>query len=161
MHDAQHPLTLSVLDRLLSPEDGEDEAALSEGALLARWKAGLHRDLAALLNARRRLASLPSSRFYQELASSSLNFGVPGQTAGALNDPQARQALCEELQRCIIMFEPRLKQVRVSLRSEASPGSQLALQIDAVLAEAGQEPVRFNTVVNSATGDVIITGDRE
>ncbi len=81
MRDSGMRVKLSVLDRLLddAPEMERDRPLSATDALTVLRRA-VRRDLEALLNARRRLFSIP--RVFQELQSSSLSFGLPDYTAG-------------------------------------------------------------------------------
>jgi type VI secretion system protein ImpF len=110
------------------------------------------------LNARRRLFSIP--RVFAELQSSSLSFGLPDYTAGAMNEDTAREVLRKEIERCIKLFEPRLVQVNVILMPRKDElDTTLQLKIDALLhADPAPEPISFDTIVNAATAEIEVTG---
>jgi type VI secretion system protein ImpF len=159
MRDSGMRVKLSVLDRLLddAPEMERDRPLSATDALTVLRRA-VRRDLEALLNARRRLFSIP--RVFQELQSSSLSFGLPDYTAGAMNEDSSRDALRREIERCIRLFEPRLVQVSVSLIPRKDElDTTLQLKIDALLhADPAPEPISFDTIVNAATAEIEVSG---
>jgi len=148
---------LPLLDRLLdeAPDDPIDPP-LSAAAAMAMLRASVQRDLEALLNARRRWQSWPVH--LDQLPLSSLGYGLPDFTAGALNDPAQREWLRAEIEATIRRFEPRLATLRVaSLDSRDPLEPRLRLRIEALLhAEPGDEPVTFETVVDATTAEVTL-----
>jgi type VI secretion system protein ImpF len=161
MRDSGMRVKLSVLDRLLddAPEMERDRPLSGTDALNVLRRA-VRRDLEALLNARRRLNSLPKA--LAELQNSSLSFGLPDYTAGAMNESGARELLRREVERCIKLFEPRLIQVNVTLVPRKDDlDTTLLLRIEALLqADPAPEPISFDTIVNAATAEVDVTGAR-
>jgi type VI secretion system protein ImpF len=159
MRDSGMRVKLSVLDRLLddAPEMERDRPLSGTEALTVLRRA-VRRDLEALLNGRRRLFSIP--RGYPELANSSLSFGLPDYSSGAMNEQGARELLRREIERCIKQFEPRLVHVSVSLVPRKDDlDATLQLKIDALLrADPVDEEISFDTIVNSATTEVEVTG---
>jgi len=159
MRESGARVKLSVLDRLLDDQpELERDRPLSATEALAVLRRAVRRDLEALLNARRRFASIPSA--YTELNNSSLVFGLPDYTAGAMNEPESRETLRREIERCIKLFEPRLVQVAVSLVPRANElDATLQLRIEALLhADPAPEPISFDTIVNAATAEIEVTG---
>ncbi len=160
VRDSGLRVKLSVLDRLLddAPEMERDRPLLGTDALTVLRRA-VRRDLEALLNARRRLWAIPRS--YPELANSSMSFGLPDYSAGAMNEPGAREALRRDIERCIKQFEPRLIHVSVLLLPRSDElDATLQLKIDALLhAEPVAEQISFDTIVNAATAEVEVTGE--
>jgi type VI secretion system protein ImpF len=159
MRDSGMRVKLSVLDRLLddAPEMERDRPLSGTDALTVLHRA-VRRDLEALLNARRRLWGIP--RAYPELANSSMSFGLPDYSAGAMNEQGAREVLRREIERCIKQFEPRLVHVSVSLLPRKDDlDTTLQMRIDALLrAEPVDEQISFDTIVNAATAEVEVTG---
>jgi len=159
MRDSGMRVKLSVLDRLLddAPEMERDRPLSGTDALTVLRRA-VRRDLEALLNARRRLWGIP--RAYPELANSSMSFGLPDYSAGAMNEQGAREVLRREIERCVKQFEPRLVHVSVSLLPRKDDlDTTLQLRIDALLrAEPVDEQISFDTIVNAATAEVEVTG---
>jgi type VI secretion system protein ImpF len=159
MRDSGMRVKLSVLDRLLddAPEMERDRPLSATDALTVLRRA-VRRDLEALLNARRRFFSIPA--VYKELLTSSMNFGLPDYTAGAMNEETSRENLRREIERCIRLFEPRLVQVAVSLMPRKDElDTTLQLKIDALLhADPAPEPISFDTIVNAATAEIEVAG---
>jgi type VI secretion system protein ImpF len=141
----------SLLDRLL------DDSADDRGQSLRALHAAVRRDLEALLNARRPWASIPDA--FAPLRASILGYGLPDYAAGAFNAPEAREALCREIAQTIRRFEPRLGDVSVDLvdRNRDSMDPILRVRIAATLrAEGLDEPVSFETLLDSTTTDLIV-----
>src|SRR6201986_1688663 len=94
----------SLLDRLLDwePEQTSDRP-MSAAQSVAALRRGVQRDLEALLNARRRWRSWPAHR--QQLAFSSIGYGIPDFASGVLNDPSQRARLCQEIEATIRRFD--------------------------------------------------------
>ncbi|WP_298264403.1 type VI secretion system baseplate subunit TssE [Acidocella sp.] len=159
MRDSGARVRLSVLDRLLddAPEMERDRPLSATDALIVLRRA-VRRDLEALLNARRRFASVPAA--FPELANSSFGFGLPDFTSGAMSELSAREALRKEIERSIRQFEPRLVQVSVILQQPRDElDTTLHFRIEALLhADPAPEPISFDTVVNAATTDIEVSG---
>jgi type VI secretion system protein ImpF len=148
---------LPLLDRLLESEStGSADATLSPNAALDILRGAVRRDLEALLNARRRRWPLPATA--PELPDSLLGYGIPDATSGSYALPEKREELARDVERVIRRFEPRLAQVRVTMRdSENELDRTLRLRIDAVLrAEPISEPVVFETVIEAVSHEVAV-----
>ena len=151
------PARLPLLDRLMDPEpDRAADAPLSAAESVERLRRSVHRDLEALLNARRPWRSVPDST--PALRLSPLGYGIPDFTAGAFNDRRQRDALRAEVEETIRRFEPRLTQVQVQLADDGDLlRSTLRLRIDALLrVDPAPEPIVFDTVVDTTTADVTL-----
>jgi type VI secretion system protein ImpF len=148
---------LPLLDRLIddAPEQRTDPP-LSPGDALRLLRRSVRRDLEALLNARRRWRSLPPH--LTELRTSSVGYGIPDFSAGALNDPRQRESLRAEIEMTIRRFEPRFAALSVSTVEGDDPlEPRLRLRIEAVLhAEPAIETVTFDTVVDTSTAEVTV-----
>jgi type VI secretion system protein ImpF len=148
---------LPLLDRLIddAPEQRTDPP-LSPGDALRLLRRSVRRDLEALLNARRRWRSLPPH--LTELRTSSVGYGIPDFSAGALNDPRQRESLRAEIEMTIRRFEPRFAAPSVSTVEGDDPlEPRLRLRIEAVLhAEPAIETVTFDTVVDTSTAEVTV-----
>ena len=159
MRDSGARVKLSVLDRLLddAPEMERDRPLSATDALTVLRRA-VRRDLEALLNARRRFASIPPA--YPELANSNYSFGLPDYTSGAMSEVSSREVLRKEIERCIRQFEPRLVQVSVLMMTPKDDlDTTLHFRIEALLhADPAPEPINFDTVVNAATTDIEVSG---
>ena len=112
---------------------------------VAYIRQSVKRDLEALLNTRR--CWLPSPSNLRELEKSVLGYGLPDFTVMELSTQEGRQWLCEEVERTIIRFEPRLARVQVAMKDTDTPMDRLLrLRIDAVLlVDPVPQPVAFDS----------------
>lgn len=156
--DSGLPLVPSLLDRLF-----DDEPDVTSGdPLWARTRSaseireGVRRDLEMLLNTIHTRPDLATSD--SELAESVLTFGLPDLTMRALDVADEQQALCVLIQRTINRFEPRLREVRVTIRPSADRLARaIQLQIDAVLhVDPLIERVAFDTLIESTGGNCVV-----
>ena len=105
----------SVLDRLLDDEpDNRREQPKSTGQSLRDLKLSVRRDLENLLNTRRRSVGWPSE--LEELEVSLADYGIPDFTGVNMGARSERERMRLEIERVIRRFEPRLKNVIVSLQ---------------------------------------------
>jgi len=148
---------LPLLDRLLDADPDATELPVPSAAeALEHLHRAVRRDLEALLNSRRRRVPLPSH--LRELPSSLINYGIPDPGSGAYAVAEMRHALVREVEATIRRFEPRLSQVKVTvLEAEDQLGGSLRMKVDAVLrADAVEEPVSFETLLEPVTRDVTV-----
>ncbi|MCU0626624.1 MAG: type VI secretion system baseplate subunit TssE [Gemmatimonadaceae bacterium] len=147
------PVTLSLLDRLLddapavtterAPGRTESEVALH---------AAVRRDLEWLLNARQ--PHQPDGARYPECAASALVFGLPDLSALSADSAEAPRAVARLIDAAIALGEPRLVNVRVSVRRREDTHSRdLHFLVEADL-RMDPQPVRvaFDTRLESVTG---------
>ena len=151
------PAQMPLLDRLLDlePERGTD-GSVTAVETVERLRRSVHRDLEALLNARRPWRSVTDA--VPALRLSPVGYGIPDFTAGAFNDRRQREALRAEVEETIRRFEPRLAQVQVQLADDGDLlRTTLRLRIDALLrVDPAPEPIVFDTVVDTTTADVTL-----
>jgi type VI secretion system protein ImpF len=151
------PFEAPLFDRLMDAEpEREHDRPSSPAESLALLRRSVHRDVEALLNARRPWRSLPSG--LDALRVSPVQYGMPDFTAGAFNERRQRERLCSEIEETIRRFEPRLEQVQVRLTHEVSLlHPTLQLRIDAVLlAHLTADPIVFDTTIDTTTADVTL-----
>jgi len=142
---------LSVLDRLLDDDpDRPQDRPSSPAETLAALRRAARRDLEALLNARQRWRSWAPE--LAELALSPINFGVPDFTAGYFGAEERREAFRRATETAIRAFEPRLRNVKVSLaKPQDDLDRTLRLRIDALMiADPEPEHVTFDTAFDAA-----------
>jgi len=148
---------LPLLDRLMDDApDQERDRVLSNAEVLNALRASVRRDLASLLNARRRWRSWPTG--LKELAASPVGYGLPDFAAGAFGEATRREALRREVEDTIRRFEPRFISLKVHLvaTDEVNSGT-LRLRIEALLdADPAPEPIGFDTVLDTARDDVVV-----
>jgi type VI secretion system protein ImpF len=143
----------SVLDRLMN------RGSATRGLTVRELQASVRRDVEALLNARRPWAPIPDR--FAPLRQTILGYGLPDYASGAFNAPAEREALCREIATAIRLFEPRLTHVSVTLRDRTdSMDPLLRIRIEALLrAEEADEPVAFDSLLDSTTADMILRAD--
>lgn len=155
---ASQRVRLPLLDRLLDADpDAPRDAPLTPALALETLHAAVRRDLEALLNARRRRWPLPVTA--PELLVSPLGYGIPDATSGAYALLERREELALEVERIIRRFEPRLLNVRVTLREgENELERTLRLRVDAMLrTDPIPEPVSFEAVIEAVSHEVRVT----
>ncbi|WP_426956432.1 type VI secretion system baseplate subunit TssE [Muricoccus radiodurans] len=158
MSDSTRPGSLRVrlplLDRLLdeAPEKTTESPPNATRALEV-LRAGVRRDLEALLNARRRRWLLPEH--LTELVTSPLGYGIPDATSGTYALEESREALAKEVEDVIRRFEPRLMNIQVVLRPSNDLDRTMRLRVTAVLrTDPVPEPISFDTVLEAVSHDV-------
>ena len=153
-------VTPSVLDRLidLEPRQAEDSPS-TRAQSVRRLRTAVRRDLEWQLNTRRNPDEAPES--LAELSQSVYNYGLPDFSAVSLNSPKDRGWLLVEVERTVALFEPRLKDVRVTLLDEPGVNRALHFQIEGMLQmDPAPEQVSFDTVLQLTNGEYQIRGDR-
>lgn len=160
-HPSNRELLLpSLLDRLL--DDNPEQSAESlwhEGQILKVIKRGLCRDLQQLLNARRPLDQVPEQ--FTELRTSLLNFGLPDLQSLEIREDRDLSTICRRIEEAIVVFEPRLKRVRVTPQSsdqERRPvDRRLRFVIQAELVvEPLRELVQLVSALDAGSGDFLV-----
>jgi type VI secretion system protein ImpF len=150
--DEKRPLASSILDRLMDEEPGNrKEQPRSVGQQLRELKSGLRRDLESLLNTRWRCRVWPPE--LDQLDVSLVNYGIPDFTGVNMSVPAERENLRIVIQRAIARFEPRLKNVVVTVMPNADPFDRvLRFRINGIMrAEPAPEPVTFDSELEPST----------
>lgn len=150
--DHDNKLTLSILDRLM-----EAEVRTTPDRQL---KASLRRDLEWLLNTRRIVEPPPESLV--ELNRSVYTYGLPDFSTYSLNSPKDRNKLLRALEFTIATYEPRLVGVKVTAVETPTQESRIIrFQIEGLLLkDPAPEQVSFDTVMQLATGEYQVKGER-
>jgi len=149
----------SLLDRL-SDDAPEVSKEPPENRLqtLSKLKQSVWRDLGALLNTRQE-AILDLANGFQEAGQSLIAYGLPDLLTYNFRDPQARGQICRILEQTLDQFEPRLKQVRVTLESPREHERALRFRVDAVLeVRPAREQVTFDAVLQLSSHKYEIEG---
>ena len=159
--DPDLTVTQSLLDRLIDrdPKSASD-GVTSRAQSVRLLKAALRRDLEWLLNSRRNPDAAPESM--PELSRSLYNYGLPDFAALSINSPKDRDRLLVELENTVAVFEPRLKDIRVSLldTQNAAGTRMLHFQIEGMLQmDPAPEQVSFDTVLQLTNGEYQIRGE--
>jgi type VI secretion system protein ImpF len=156
---ADQPLVPSVLDRLLDNEpEVSRESPRNHNQVLADLKVAVGRDLENLLNTRSRCLTWPPH--LEELSRSLVNYGIPDITGADLGPAKGREEFGRTLQSLLRQAEPRFKNVRVQVLTNADPLDRtLHFRIDAVLhADPAPEPVAFDSSLKAGTGVFEVKG---
>jgi len=143
--DARELPTESILNRLL-----EDVSPDGTGARIQSLRDGLRRDIEALLNTHQYCRKLPKE--LAELNASLLDYGMPHFLGLAAASGSARDQFRADVETALRRFEPRLKQVSVTLLDAAEDQERtLRFRIDAlVLAHPEPQAVSFDSVLEAA-----------
>ncbi len=147
----------SLLDRLidLDPES-LPELPVSDGEQIREFRAGLCRDLTALLNTRR--AAQDFDPGYAEAANSLLAFGVIDFTSHSLKKGTEQEQLRLSIERAVRQFEPRLERVTVSVAEADAQRLLLRFEISANLRTESGDPVVFDATVHRDSRRVAVSG---
>lgn len=152
-------LVPSLLDRLLddSPE-ASSEPASARMQDVRDLKAAVGRDLQALLNTRREaLDELPSD--YAEVTRSLVNYGLPDFSALSVVSMDDRGRMARVLEEAIVLFEPRLERVQVTLEPPRTHDQALRFRVEALLrVRPSPEPVTFDAVLQLSTQQYDVRG---
>jgi len=135
-----------LLDRLMSSTQAAPGSRA--GAALEQLKAGVARDLEALLNTR---AGCPPQIFddYPQARASILSYGLIDFAAFSLSSSEDRAAICASLKDAIERHEPRLRKVSATLHGSVN---RLDIVIHATLHVAGSaEAVDFDAVLQPSS----------
>jgi len=153
-------VTPSVLDRLidLEPRQAEDSPT-TRAQSVRRLKAALRRDLEWLLNSRRNPDAAPAA--LAELSQSLYNYGLPDFSSASFNSAKDRDWLLLEVEQTVALFEPRLKDVRVTfIETPSVTNRTLHFQIEGLLQmDPAPEQISFDTVLQLTNGDYQVRGE--
>ena len=147
------PLASSVLDRLIANLQSPSASSRQRSQVLSDLKKSVSRDLHNLLNTRTRCEKLPGE--CEGLEDSLANYGLP---EFAQADPADFQQSVKEV---ILRYEPRLKNVKVSLVKNSDPADRtLRFRIDASLyVEPALEPLVFESRRDPVTGTIEVKAE--
>ncbi len=152
----------SVLDRLIDNDPQvHREPPLTRNQLLRDLKLAVRRDLENLLNTR--IRCLPRPPELSELKQSLVTYGIPDLTGTALGSSKEREEFRRTIQSVILLYEPRLKKLYVSLRDQTEAIDRtIRFHIEAILqAEPAPEPVAFDSTLRLTTGSFEVKGESD
>lgn len=159
--EAESTVTQSLVDRLIDREpQNASDSYITRPQSVRQLKASLRRDLEWLLNSRQNPDAV--SEEFPELNRSLYNYGLPDFSSLSLNSPKDRNWLLRYLATTVETFEPRLRDVKVSLLETPSSTTRvLRFQIEALLMmDPAPEQVSFDTVLQLTSGEYQIRGER-
>ena len=143
----------SILDRLLDPEAGG--VGGRAGYSVAQMIDSVRRDLEDLLNTRRSVEDWPSD--FVEVSNSLLAYGMPDLSAFNAGAPREREELALLVRDAVMRFEPRLRDVRVSLAEAGNTQTPKAhFHIEARLRMEPALTVNFETILDVPAGHAAV-----
>jgi type VI secretion system protein ImpF len=153
---SRRTIRLSVLDRLIDNEpEVSTEVPLDDNQALRIIQAAVRRDLENLLNTRYRCVAWPPE--LKELDDSLINYGIPDFTASGLNAAQDSDILIKAIRFSILLFEPRLTDLRIERVQDDYVDRTFRFSIEGtLLIEDKTLRVRFNSSLESETGQFAI-----
>jgi type VI secretion system protein ImpF len=146
--NSEFDLVPSVLDRLIDNEpDVSTEPQVNRSVRVGQVKESVKRDLEWLLNTKRTIVEIPAE--LRHLNASLLTFGLPDFTHASLNRADDKRALQQAVEIVVRRFEPRLKDVAVTVLEAREFDRGLRFRIDAKLdIEPAPEAVSFDSVLD-------------
>jgi len=147
--DPTLPLTPSLLDRLIDPRTGGARGV--SGYSITQMVAAVRRDLEDLLNTRQSHTGL--SEAFKEVHQSLIAYGLPDLTSLNAITAQQRQEIGGLIEAVVARFEPRLKDIRVTMVDAGDNKDRtLKFRIDARLRLDPSPDVAFDTILELASG---------
>ena len=150
----------SLIDRLTdeNPRASADPRT-TYAESLRQFKLSVQRDLEWLLNTRR--TPEPPPEDLTELSRSVYNYGIPNVTSLSRDSLPARKRLLRQVEEALMLFEPRLTGVRLSLvdLEGEERRRELRFVVEATLRlDPTPEQVVFDTVLHYSSGQVDVQG---
>jgi type VI secretion system protein ImpF len=145
----------SILDRLIDPESAG--TTLMVGYDVPQMYRAVLRDLEDLLNTRQTYRDLPAH--LTEVHDSIIAYGLPDILSFDSVSTRERSLIGHSIQSVIERFEPRLREVRVTLLDPGENWARhsLRFRVDARLAVDPAPDVAFDTVLEMASGHYHVT----
>jgi len=159
--DNEANVTQSILDRLIDLEQREPmDPQFSRAMSVRNYKTSVRRDLQWLLNTKR--TPEPAGADFFHTRRSLFNYGIPDFSVLSSTSHKDRNRLLSEMEESIAFFEPRLKNVKVSLvNTDGLTTKMLRFQIEATLMmDPSPEQISFDTVLDVVSGDYEVKGER-
>jgi type VI secretion system protein ImpF len=155
--DSQNPLLPSLLDRLIDTDPlTTTEPAWRQSQSLREYETSVLRDLEQLLNNRQPRPDMAQDE--GELRRSVYTYGMPEFSSTGVGSAQDREVLRRAVEETISAFEPRLRDVRVTLHQPTDNFDRtLRLTVDGLLwLDPTPMPVTFDTLVQPASGQCVV-----
>jgi type VI secretion system protein ImpF len=143
-------LRASLIDRLIDEEPSVRREIRPLRTLSPKQqKVSLARDLLWLLNTR---TPIPAS-VYLRKELTVIDYGIPDFGKSSPANPDDRDFLAQSIAKAISVYEPRLRDVRISVKPETRDGKSLDLVINAIMAiDEVREPISFQTIYQKDSG---------
>jgi type VI secretion system protein ImpF len=138
-----------MLDRLIDPDSGG--TTWRRGYSIGQMADAVQRDLEDLLNTRQTIAGLPEG--FPETYRSIIGYGLPDLTSLNAFTSQQREDVGRVIEQIVNIFEPRLKDVRVTLLEGRDVKDRtIKFHIEARLCLEPAPEVAFDTLLELTTG---------
>jgi type VI secretion system protein ImpF len=158
--DERKPVLRSILDRLVDDEPEKSvDTPVTHSQLLREHRESVLRDLANLLNTRRRTPGPPKG--LKDLVPSMADYGMRDFLAENLASPAQREELRAAIEEIILRYEPRFKRVNVRLFNvdDEAADASLRLRIEALLyAEPAPITLSFDSIMDPLSGGFEVKG---
>jgi type VI secretion system protein ImpF len=149
---SEEGLRPSMLDRIIDPES--EGTSWRRGYSVEQMIDAARKDLEDLLNSHRTALDIPAE--LAEVRKSIVAYGLPD-LASYEAGPETAKRICAAIEEVIVIFEPRLTDVRVSpLKGDASKTLRLDFEIRAMLRLEPAPEVAFVTLLKLTTGEATI-----
>lgn len=148
---ADQPLVPSLLDRLIIKHAGTAAEGLRQNRYtLSQLKNALRRDLEDLLNTYQRALATPAD--LKALARSVFDYGIPDLTDVDLSSERQIETFRGRLEGAILQFDPRFRQVKVTVEPRDPADHVLRFRIDAVVfVYPAEEEIVLHSYLEPAT----------
>lgn len=147
----------SIIDRLID-QDPDNQVDNDNGRhqKLRELRQSVRRDIENLFNTRIRMLAPDDN--YTELQSSMLNYGLPDLATVNLSNIEKRREFVREMERLLLVFEPRFKTVNVVyVENGDSTQRLLKFRIDGTLyADPSPEAVVFDSILEPVSRNVSV-----
>jgi len=154
--EKQENIQASILDRLIDRKPQLSSESVQYRLLnFNQIKAAVIRDLENLLNTKGQIMPVPAA--YKEVNDSVFVYGLSDFTSHNPKSPSVRQLFRQNIEKAIVKFEPRLKNVNVQIEPPNEEVRTIRLRISALLVlDPVAEPVTFDTYFDINRGEYSI-----
>jgi type VI secretion system protein ImpF len=144
----------SIIDRLIDPESAG--TSIITGYSVSQMYDAVLRDLESLLNSTHAFGQLPTE--FPETRNSIVLFGLPDLASIEAISQEQRAAIGTVIKKSVERFEPRLRNVKVSMLkpTENIVNRSVQFRIDARLAVDPAPDVAFDTILDMGTGAYLV-----
>jgi type VI secretion system protein ImpF len=155
--ESQNAVTQSIVDRLT--EDPNKPPPVTRAQSERGLRASLKHDLEWLLNSRR--TPDEADETLPEVLNSLYHYGLPDVSSYSINTPRDQNRLAWLLEETVTRFEPRLKNVKVSMEPLTSSGLRVVrFHIEGLLRmDPAPERISFDTVLELTSGTYKVKGE--
>ena len=157
MIDADHKLTVPLLDRLLDDNPhSQVESDRVHHLVIHQLKESVRRDLEDLFNTRQ--CCIAPTAEHEHIQRALHNYGLPDAATLNLGSQKARLAFCRTVEDTIRRYEPRIRSVKVQTQSGFDPEDpSIRFRVEATLrALSADEVIVFDSALNPVTRSVTV-----